>query len=101
MFCKGENSFKFFLDSMVPQGILKKNCYVNLWRVLVCDTWEEEEQEQQQEEEEQQQETRTCLFVAGELGCGGSHTFKVIVVKKQNCKKILLKINMHGSLLAS
>jgi hypothetical protein len=37
----------------------------------------------------------------GELGCGGSHTFKVIVVKKQNCKKFLLKINMHGSLLAS
>jgi hypothetical protein len=25
----------------------------------------------------------------------------VIVVKKQNCKKFLLKINMHGSLLAS
>jgi hypothetical protein len=59
-----------------------------------------EEEEEEEDEEEQEQETRTCLFVAGELGCGGSHTFKVIVVKKQNCKKILLKINMHGSLLA-
>jgi hypothetical protein len=28
------------------------------------------------------------LFVAGELGCGGSHTFKMIVVKKQKSKKI-------------
>ncbi len=95
---KGKNSFKFFLDSMVPQGILKKNLVCEFVKsASVCGTWEEEEEEQ---EEEQEQETRTS-FVAGELGCGGSHTFKVIVVKKQNCKKILLKIDMHGSLLAS
>ncbi len=86
-----------FLGFNGPTRNPKRNCYVNLWRELVCDTWEEEEEE---EEEEQEQETKN-FFVAGELGCGGSHTFKVIVVKKQNCKKFLLKINMHGSLLAS
>jgi hypothetical protein len=37
----------------------------------------------------------------GNLVVVGHTTFKVIVVKKQNCKKIVLKINMHGSLLAS
>jgi len=74
---------------MVPQGILKKICYVNLWRVLVCDTWEEEEEEE--EEEEQEQETRTCLFVAGELGCGGSHNLQGDCGEKtklqKNCAK--------------
>lgn len=96
VFAKGKIHSSFSWIQWSHKESLKKLLRKFVKSASVCDTWEEQEQQ----EEEQEQETRTSLFV-GNLVVVGHTPSKVIVVKKQKCKKFLLKINMHGSLLAS
>jgi hypothetical protein len=63
-------------------------------------THEKKKKNKKRKKNKNKRQELVCLLL-GNLVVVGHTTFKVIVVKKQNCKKIVLKINMHGSLLAS